>query len=93
MYPEWLLGIRRDPTLPRPPDSENPAPSESDKESHLQRGGPYTFDPRPAATAPTSLRSEARPGPFEVVVATDDAVEEVISVDPRVPKVIHFPDS
>ena len=38
------------------------------------------------------LRSEVQPGPLEVVeVATDDVVEEVISVDPRLPKVIHFP--
>lgn len=86
------MGIRRNPTLPRRPDSENPSTLESDKESHLHRAGPYTFDPRPGAAASIMLRSEVQPGPLEVVeVATDDVVEEVISVDPRLPKVIHFP--
>ena len=102
VYPEWMLGIRRNPTLPRPPDSENPTlASESIKEyNQSQRGGPYAFDgvePQPAAAAPTGFnRSEVQLGPPELVVATDDSIEEVMvsvdSVDPRLPKAVHFPD-
>lgn len=93
------MGIHPDPALPPQPDSENPSPSEPVKESQPHRGGSYTFDgvePQPAAAAPSTLRSEAQPGPSEVVVVTGDSVEEVIvsanTVDPRLPKVVHFPD-
>ena len=101
MYPEWLSGVRRNPTLPRQPDSENPSPSVKESQPHRGgSGGPYTFDgvaPLTAAATPSMLRSEAQPGLPEVVVAgSDDSVEEVIvsvdSMDPRLSKVVHFPD-
>jgi hypothetical protein len=94
-----MLGIRRNPTLPRPPDSENPTlASESIREYQPYRRGSYAFDGvelQPVAAAPTAFqRSEVQLGPPELVVATDDSIEEVSadSVDPRLPKAVHFPD-
>ena len=98
MYPEWLAGIRRSPTLPRQPDSENPEPSV--KESQPHPGGHYIFDgvgSQSIAATPTALRFDAQPGLPEVGLTADDLVEEVIvSVDgenSRLSKVVRFPEA
>ncbi|KIM37934.1 hypothetical protein M413DRAFT_448196 [Hebeloma cylindrosporum] len=96
-YPDWLLGTRRNPTLPRPPDSENPTPVESVKESQPHEEVIAAYPPQPVSIA--GVRADAQPGTAAVVVGMSgdaNVVEEIIvspkSVDPRLPKVVHFPD-
>jgi hypothetical protein len=90
MYPEWLLGIHRNPTLPRPPDSENQTPVDSVKESQ----SPY---------APDAVRAEGQPGSGVTPVVGGDSAELVKEVvesapvaggDLRVPnRMVRFPDA
>ena len=67
------------------------------KESQPRPETPYAFSgvELQRAAPPSALRSEAPRGP-QVVVNSDDLIEEVAvstgNVDPRPPKFVRFPD-
>ncbi|KDR75937.1 hypothetical protein GALMADRAFT_248743 [Galerina marginata CBS 339.88] len=102
VYPEWLLGVNRNPTLPREPDSEIVDSSlqgavqqnlNSQKDPQVEvihRQSFYT--PREGGTEPAtdaSLEGGDQPiSDFSVEVVGDDSPQ---LADPKQPKAVHFP--
>jgi NhaP-type Na+/H+ or K+/H+ antiporter len=95
IYPDWLVGIRRNPTLPRQPDSENPILAV--QETDTMKGS------RPVTIHGDTLRTheevetcevEGQPGITNLLSKPELRVEEImeeVRADPRLPKAVHFP--
>ena len=95
MYPEWLLGIRRNSTLLRQLDAENLTLGDLVKESQT----PYTSQP----AVPDAVRAKGQPGSGVVPVAggeSGDLIQEILRVnamvdggDRKVSELVRFPDA
>jgi len=91
------MGIRRNPTLPRQPDSENPT---AVQETDTMKG------PRPVTVHGDTLRMheevettevEGQPAITDLLskpelrIGQAEEIMEEVRADPRLPKAVHFP--
>jgi hypothetical protein len=98
VYPDWLLGIRRNPTLPRQPDSENPILVAQEIET-TKGSRPVTMHQETFCTREEVETGEVEPQPAASVGLSKpspgvDPVAEImeeVRADPRLPKAVHFP--
>ena len=98
VYPDWLVGIRRNPILPRQPDSENPIQTAQETET-LKGSRPVTMhgDTVPAHEEVEAGHVEPQPavaGLLSKPQLRADQVEEImeeVRVDLRLPRAVHFP--